>query len=65
MIEHEEELCIPKLAYITFEDEEGFQRANKMAATKFCFKKISKLSINGAPLDIKPAPESSNIMWQN
>ena len=36
-----------------------------MSCDQFCFQKINKMVINGSPIEIKPAPESSNIIWQN
>jgi len=62
---HEKEICTPKKAFIIFEEEEGYQRACRMSCDQFCFQKINKMVINGTPIEIKPAPESSNIIWQN
>ena len=63
--DNEDKIIIPTRAYITFEDEEGYQRACHLDKKSSIFSISSEAQLNGKPLYFKAAPEASNIIWEN
>jgi len=46
-------------SFVTFENEEGYQRCLTLK------KRTSKVQILGQKPKLKPAPEPTNIIWEN
>jgi len=67
--EHKEKLNRPVTAFITFRTQEGYERALKhySAERDFVDNNLDSTDENflGTPLKFKPAPEPSNILWEN
>ena len=63
MLEHEEQLTTTVHAYITFGNEESFQRASRIEAVKVCAGETSHVDWNGTVLDFKYTNEPSNISY--
>jgi len=55
--EHYDSLTRPVCAFITFEEEEGYQTASRI--------KAHKVKLLGENIDIRPATEPTNIIWEN
>ena len=62
---NQDEFCEPVAAYMTFTNEEGYLRAVNMTKTmEYGITKADYYWL-GKPLYFKPAPEPSNICWEN
>ncbi|TNV85819.1 hypothetical protein FGO68_gene5047 [Halteria grandinella] len=55
----------PTKAFITFEDEEGYQRACHLDKKSTIFTSTTEVNLNGNPIYFKAAPEASNVIWEN
>lgn len=50
---------MPSIAFLTFEEQEGYDQACKYLA------KERKVEFLGKLADVKAAPEPTNIIWEN
>lgn len=66
-IEHLERITRPVAAFITFETQEGFERAKELTGKKNWKDEIvsSEYTLLGEPLSMTQAPEPTNIIWEN
>ena len=55
----------PRQAYITFEEEEGYQKAIKIKFIRVCCYTKAEKHWHGEPLAFKIASEPSDIIWEN
>ena len=61
-----DDFVIPIAAFITFNSQEGYERAIRFKGEKrFCSKKSAEVEFMDRPLIMKPAPEPTNIIWEN
>ena len=61
-----DDFVIPVAAFITFKTQEGYERAIRFKGEKrFCRKKAAEVEFVDRPLIMKPAPEPTNIIWEN
>jgi len=59
-------LTKPVSAFITFETQDGYERACEFKGTKKCNGEvIADREFDGAPLYFEEAPEPTNIIWEN
>ena len=56
---------VPVSAFITFENQEGFERAQQFTGRRRCFKVEAERELMDMPLVFKRAPEPTNIIWEN
>jgi hypothetical protein len=63
--DNEDQICMPKEAYITFETEEAFHRAIRFNLTKECGKVKPSKEWNGENLIMQTIGEPSNMRWEN
>ena len=54
-----ESLTVPSIAFVTFEEQEGYDQACKYLC------KERKVQFLGSRIKVKPAPEPTNIIWEN
>lgn len=56
----------PVAAFITFNHQEGYERAIRLKEKRFFFKRNpAKRAMLHQPLYLNPAPEPTNIIWEN
>ena len=59
-------LTKPVAAFITFETQDGYERACEFKATRKCTGAIeAEHEFDGAPLYFEEAPEPTNIIWEH
>ncbi len=63
--DNKEDICTPVCAYISFENEECYLRAQSMGKMVKMGRVHTEEKWHGEPLYFKPAPEPSNILWEN
>ena len=64
--ENREQFCKPVSAFITFETQEGYERAIGFEQTRKCgFPVAPKKNLLSCPMHLNPASEPTNIIWEN
>jgi hypothetical protein len=62
---YSENMFEPVKAFITFANEEGYLRAMNVAKrVEWCISRTD-VTLYGHPIYFKPAPEPSNIIWED
>lgn len=65
MVNHQEEMTTPVRAFVTFATEESYLRAMNCTKSIVWGKVETEEHWMGQPIFFKPAPEPSNVLWEN